>query len=177
MDRNVSVIKDVNNNNIVIINDIRFKGKRSVNWDDVKTYLTEHVGEMYTIAESGDVVYIGKDLPDEYTGSDYTFSLKGTSAKAKANASQGLGEMLEIATDGSFTPNRKEKHKIDAANGWYRYESRFALPVYGENGEVDRYNVFRVYMIIRHDLNDKKYLYDVINIKKETSNPPSYQDT
>ena len=31
--------------------------------------------------------------------------------------------------------------------------------------------VYHVYMIIRHDLNNKKYLYDVINIKKETSNP------
>lgn len=28
-------------------------------------------------------------------------------------------------------------------------------------------------MIIRHDQNGKKYLYDVIKIKKETSNPPS----
>lgn len=63
MDRNVSIIKDVNDNNIVIINDIKFKGKRLVNWDDVKAYLAEHVGEMYTIAESGDVIYIGKDLP------------------------------------------------------------------------------------------------------------------
>ena len=61
---------------------------------------------------------------------------------------------------------------MDAANGWYRYESRFALPVYGEDGEIERYNVFRVYMIIRHDLDGKKYLYDVINVKKETSNPP-----
>ena len=62
-----------------------------------------------------------------------------------------------------------------AGNGWYRYESRFALPVYGDSGEVDRYNVFHVYMIIRHDQNGKKYLYDVINIKKETSTPLSCQ--
>lgn len=41
------------------------------------------------------------------------------------------------------------------------------------NGEMERYNIFHVYMIIRYDLNGKKYLYDVINIKKETSNPPS----
>ena len=29
---------------------------------------------------------IGTDLPDEYTNSNYTHRLKGTSAKAKANA-------------------------------------------------------------------------------------------
>lgn len=32
------------------------------------------------------LVYIGTDLPDEYTNSNYTYRLKGTSAKAKANA-------------------------------------------------------------------------------------------
>lgn len=32
------------------------------------------------------LVYIGTDLSDEYTNSNYTHRLKGTSAKAKANA-------------------------------------------------------------------------------------------
>lgn len=82
--------------------------------------------------------------------------------------------MLEIAFNGEVTPNKKLKHEIDGANGWYHYESRFGLPVYSENGEVERYNVFHVYMIVRHDKNGRKYLYDIINIKKETSTPPSY---
>lgn len=94
-------------------------------------------------------------------------------AKAKANAAQGLGAMIEIATDGEHTSNRKEKHNIDAANGWYKYTTRFALPVYGQDGNIERYNVFRGFMIIRYDRDGKKYLYDVIKIKKETSNPPS----
>ncbi len=33
--RNVSVIQDIDGNNIVMINDIAFKGKRSVEWSDV----------------------------------------------------------------------------------------------------------------------------------------------
>lgn len=64
MERNVTVIKDADGNKIVMINDIRFKGKRAVNWDDVKAYLKEYVGEFYTIAETEDVVFIGNDLPD-----------------------------------------------------------------------------------------------------------------
>ena len=40
--RNIDVIKDADGNNIVMINDIRFKGKRSVNWDDVKEYLRNY---------------------------------------------------------------------------------------------------------------------------------------
>ena len=171
--RNVSIVQDAEGNNIALINDIIFKGKRNVKWDDVELYLKQYVGEFFTIAETNEVVYFGKDLPDEYAHSEYTHTLKGTNSKAKANATQGLGEMLEIATNPQFTINSKEKHKLDAANGWYRYESRFALPVYDTNGEIERYNVFHVYMIIRYDLDGKKYLYDVINIKKETSNPPS----
>ena len=41
--------------------------------------------------------------------------------------------------------------------------------VFGEDGEITRYNVFNVIMIIRHARDGKKYLYDIINIKKETS--------
>ena len=141
--RNVSVIQNLNGNSIVIINDIRFKGKRAINWDDVKAYIEEFVGEDYTIAETSDVIYIGTDLPDEFTGSKYTESLKGANAKAKANAKFG----------------------------WYRYDSRFALPVYDNNNEVERYNVFHASMLIRCANDGKMYLYDIIDIKKETGNP------
>ena len=38
---NISIVKDVDGNSIVVINDIRFKGKRSLNWKDLKEYLEE----------------------------------------------------------------------------------------------------------------------------------------
>ncbi|MBP3815322.1 MAG: hypothetical protein J6H21_00480 [Firmicutes bacterium] len=170
MERNVTVIKDADGNKIVMINDIRFKGKRAINWDDVKAYLKEYVGEFYTIAETEDVVFIGNDLPDEYTGSRYTYKLKGTAAKAKANAAQGIPELLEIAVGKHFRENNDKRHVRDAKFGWYRYDSRFALPVYGEDGEVERYNVFHASMLIRHAADGKMYLYDILDIKKETSN-------
>lgn len=51
MERNISVIKNVNGNQIVIVNDIRFKGKRNINWDEVEQYLKQYVGEFiqYTL--------------------------------------------------------------------------------------------------------------------------------
>lgn len=168
--RNVSVIQDVDGNNIVVINDIRFKGKRSVNWKEVREYLKEYVGDFYTIAATGDVIYIGSDLPKEYTGSKYTNSMRGTNAKAKANAAAGIPELIEIAVGKHFRRNKEDKHKRDGKNGWYRYDSRFALPVYGDDGEVERYNVFHASMLIRHSNDEKMYLYDIIDIKKETSN-------
>lgn len=167
--RNVSVIQDVDGNNIVIINDIRFKGKRSVEWSDVEKYLRQYVGDFYQIAETEDIIYIGTDLPDEYSGSNYTKHIKGTIAKAKANAAQAIPEMIEIATSKSFEDNKKNKHSRHAKNGWYRYDTRFALPVYGENGDIGRYNVFSARLLIRHASSGKMYLYDVLEIKKETS--------
>lgn len=89
---------------------------------------------------------------------------------AKANAEKGLPEMIEIAVGKHFRENHEDKHKRDAKNGWYRYDSRFALPVYNAEGELERYNVFHASMLIRHSNDGKMYLYDVIDIKKETSN-------
>lgn len=57
--------------------------------------------------------------------------------------------MIEIAANPKFKANKKPKHKINAANGWYRLESRFALPVFGENGEIERYNIFHAYLITK----------------------------
>lgn len=170
MDRNVNIITDLDGNRIAVINDIIFKGKRNVDWDDVEQYLRKYVGEFCEIADTNEVVYIGSDLPDEYANSNYTHRLKGASAKAKANAAQGLPEMIEIATGRQFEENRKDKHNKDAKYGWYRYESRFALPVFNESGEVERYNVFHALMLMRHASDDKIYLYDIMEIKKETSN-------
>lgn len=168
--RNVSVIQDIDGNNIVLINDIRFKGKRSINWKEVREYLKKYVGEIYTIVSTGDVVYIGSDLPKEYTGSKYTNSIKGTNAKAKANAATGIPELIEIAVGKHFRENNEDKHRRDGKNGWYRYDSKFALPVYDDNGKVERYNIFHASVLIRHSNDGKMYLYDIIDIKKETSN-------
>ncbi|MCM1038177.1 MAG: hypothetical protein NC434_02555 [Ruminococcus sp.] len=170
MDRNVNIISDSAGNKIVVINDIIFKGKRSINWKEVEKYLRQYIGEFYEIADTKEIIYIGSDLPDEYANSNYTYHLKGASAKAKANAVQGLPEMIENATRKQFEKNRKEKHSKDARYGWYRYESRFALPVFDKTGETERYTVFHVLMLIRHAKDDKLYLYDITEIKKETRN-------
>lgn len=64
---------------------------------------------------------------------------------------------------------RKKKINPQAKNGWYRYDTRFALPVYDGSSEIERYNVFSARLLIRHASSGKKYLYDVLEIKKETS--------
>ena len=170
MQRKVNVVEDLDGNKIVFIHDVRFKGKRSIEWTDIETYLKEFVGESYVIEDTKDMIYIGTDFPDEYAHSEYTTSLNGTNAKAKANAAQGVPELIEIATGKEYRENTKTKHSKDAKFGWYRYNSRFALPVYDEKGEVNGYNVFHVMLVVRHAQDEKMYLYDIVNIKKETSN-------
>ena len=170
VERKVNIVEDLDGNRIVIIHDIHFKGKRSIEWNEVEEYLKQYVGKVYMIQDTKDMVYIGKDLPDEYTHSNYTNILKGANVKAKANATQGLPEMLLIANEKEYEENRKEKHSKDAKYGWYSYTTRFALPVYGENNDIERYNVFRAIVLVRHAEDNKLYLYDIIKIKKETSN-------
>ena len=170
MNRNVDIITDSDGKKLVVINDIIFKGKRNINWKDVEQYLKQYVGEAYVITNTRETVYIGSDLPDEYSNSNYTHQLKGASAKAKANAAQGLPEIIEIAVEKQFEENKKSKHNKDAQYGWYRYKSRFAVPVFSENGSIERYNVFRVLLLMRHAKDNRIYLYDIMEIKKETSN-------
>ena len=49
MNRNINIITDLNGNKIALINDIIFKGKKAINWDDVKAYLESYVGELSLI--------------------------------------------------------------------------------------------------------------------------------
>ncbi|MBR3833830.1 MAG: transcriptional regulator [Lachnospiraceae bacterium] len=169
--RNVNIVVDTNGNKIVIIHDTIIRNKQNINWSEVEQYIKQYIGEMYTIADDGEKIYIGKDLPDEYSNSRYTAKLKGALAKTKANASQAIPELIEISTNGTYSENFESKHSIDAKYGWYRYDSRFALAIYNNDGEIDKYNYFKVRMIIRCDADGKKYLYDIINIKKEPSTP------
>lgn len=97
-ERNVDIIHDLDGHRTVVIHDIRFKGKRHINWNEVEEYLKNYVGSEYVIESTNDLVYIGADLPDEYSGSEDTAALRGTAAKAKANAAQGLPEIIRIAS-------------------------------------------------------------------------------
>ena len=102
----------------MVINALPFKGRRSVDWNIVE------------------------DCPDEFAHSKDTKALRSANMHAKANSSSIIKEMIEIATNKTFTENYALKHNTDAKFGWYRYDTRFAIPVYDDVGELVRYNVF-----------------------------------
>ena len=86
-------------------------------------------------------------------------------------ASQAVGELIQIATNKSKAEDYNSKHKEKAKYGWYRYDTRLGLPVYNLRGEIERYNIFKLRMLVRHDADGKLYLYDFLRTKKETSSP------
>lgn len=169
--KNINIVCDAEGKKIVLINDIRFKGKAREEWDEVEMYLKEYIGKYYEIAETSEKIYIGKEFPDEFAHAKDKTMLKGSNVKAKANASQAVGELIQIATNKSSAPDYHSKHKNRAKYGWYRYDTRLALPVYNDAGELMRYNIFKMRMLVRHDSDGKLYLYDFVRTKKETSSP------
>lgn len=137
----------------------------------VAEFIAQHIGEVYTIIESGQKVYIGEDLPDEYTHSKYTTYLRNTdrsAARAKNKAVDGFGEMIEIASNRRWE-RTKHAHNKDAKYGMYRYDSTFAFPVNGADGVTQRVRAYDVELLIRNASDGKKYLYDIVNIKENIS--------
>lgn len=167
----LSIVTDEFGNKVVLIPDIIFKNKQKIAWNEVEEYLKRFVGEIIHITNSNDVIYLGSDFPDEFSNSKYTRNIKGARAKAKANASQGILEMIEIATNKSFQENYKVKHAKDATNGWYYYTTYFALPVYNNEVKTNEYLVYSGRLVINCAANGKMFLYDLVDIKKEASNP------
>lgn len=82
------ITTDANGNQVVLIPDIIFMNKQNINWLDVENYLKRYIGTIIEITENKDIVYLGKNFPNEFSSSKYTRTLKGARAKAKTNAVQ-----------------------------------------------------------------------------------------
>lgn len=170
-DKKLDIIKDADGNHIVRINDLLFQGRRNVNWDTVETHLKKYIGECLEITETSDLVSIGTDFPDEFAHSKDTKTLRGANLYAKANVAGAVRGLVEIATNKTFSENYARKHNSDAKFGWYRYDTRFAIPVHDDDGKRISYNVFGARVLVRRAQDGKLYLYDILRIKKETSKP------
>lgn len=164
-------IRRVDGKNVVWIENSSLTNKELNNHKAVADFIAQHIGEVYTIIESGQKVYIGPDLPGEYTQSKYTTYLRNTdraSARAKNKAVGGLGELIETATNRQWERTRHMQSK-DAEYGMYRYDGTFAFPVKGSGGTVQRVRAYDAELLIRNASDGKKYLYDIVNVKENTA--------
>ena len=82
-DQRIHIIQDENNKSIVLINDIRFKSRRNIDWNEIEEYLKEYIGNTYEILETCEKIYIGNDFPDEFCHSKDKIRLKGANEKAR----------------------------------------------------------------------------------------------
>ena len=55
----------------------------------------------------------------------------------KANVITAIGELIQIADNKAEFPDYDRRHGNKAKNGWYRYDTRFGIPVYSELGEIE----------------------------------------
>ena len=163
-------LKDIGGRKTVWIENNALSAKELRNHKAVADYIAKHIGEVYTLIESGQKVYLGEDLPTEYTHSKYTTYLQKydrSTLKAKNKASGALGEMIEIATNRRWEKTQ-HTHNKDARYGMYRYDSSFAFPVKNSDGSIKRIYSYDAELLIRNASDGKKYLYDIINIKENT---------
>ena len=72
MERNVTIVKDLNGKNIVLINDIYFKGRQNIEWKEVEKYLKRYVGEFIEVVESKDL-YTMFPVPNSTSTSKRSF--------------------------------------------------------------------------------------------------------
>lgn len=120
-----------------------------------------------TILADAQPVYVGKDLPGEYKSSEYTKTVKPALRKIKMQAATNLDEMLLLAENGEWRENVKPKHSKDAQNGWYRYDTQFAVPILNAKKAIDHYTVYGGKLLIRNDADGKSYLYDLLDVEKK----------
>ena len=52
-----------------------------------------------------------------------------------------IEELIYIAADRTETEDYQGKHGAKAKKGWYRYDTRFGIPKYDENGNEYLYTV------------------------------------
>ncbi len=140
--------------------------KQNVAQSYIKTLVNEE-NPFATILMDDQAVYVGKDLPGEYTHSTYTEQLRKALRSVKMQAATNLDEMLLLAQNGEWRENVKDKHKVDAQNGWYRYETEFAVPVLNAKREIDHYTVYGATLLIRNDADGRSYLYDMLDLAEK----------
>ena len=132
---------------------------KTINKETVKNINSQR-GEVYKITETNNSVIIDKKTSKEYTFSKYSRKLDAENKKVKGILSKYLKEIISNSYDRRFVNYKKAKHVKDAKYGFYRYKIVFSIK------DDVKENIYEAVVLIRNDANTKKYLYDILDIKK-----------
>lgn len=132
---------------------------KTINKETVKNINSQR-GEVYKITETNNSVIIDKKTSKEYTFSKYSRKLDAENKKVKGILSKYLKEIISNSFDRRFVNYKKAKHVKDDKYGFYRYKIVFSIK------DDVKENIYEAVVLIRNDANTKKYLYDILDIKK-----------
>ena len=161
----------MDNRKVIIITELIISSKKRINWSIVEQYLNKYDAKVFVVDETNEKINIDKHFIDEYIGSKYTRSLKGTNALVKANIPSILEDIVKFAYNKRHFEDYNSKHKSFAKGGWNRYDSNIFMPIRNDKQEVIGYSKYNLTLVVRVTKGNKLYLYDIVNIKKETGNP------
>lgn len=130
-----------------------------------KNNIKKQRGNKYKNIETSNNIYIDKKTMNEFTYSKYSSMAENKIKYVKCILSVYIEELFLNANNKTYEANRKSKHKIDAKYGFYEYNVKFSVL---QNKKEVMYNCT---LLVRNDANGKKYLYDILDIKKFSQLP------
>lgn len=103
-----------------------------------------------------------KEINEEFTHSNYSANIDRKLQNVKANISYYLKEIIENSGHIKSEENTKEKHNLDAHNGFEKYTARFIVM-------DNQYNITKEHscvIVVRCPNYKERYIYDIVDIKK-----------
>ncbi len=144
--------------------------KQADDFSVVTNKLAEIISSTSRILETGERVKIGQDFLHEYIRSDYTKQILNRQyiRRAKFKIAGSLQDVIAVGTDRKVS-NAQYQHASVDYDSVYKYNTLFALPSKGSDGNIVGVKTYSARMIVLHGTNGNLYLYDIIGIKKEKS--------
>lgn len=133
-----------------------------IDWGIVKNILISLLNTKIKIKENNFELKIDKKFIREFTHSNYSANIDRKLQNVKANIAYYLQEIIENSGHVKSEENTKEKHKLDAYNGFEKYTARFVVM-------DNQYNITKEYscvIVVRCPNYKEKYIYDIVDIKK-----------
>ena len=132
---------------------------KSINKETIKN-IKNQKGVSYKITETNNNVFIDKKTAYEFVYSKSSVLNNKQQKLIKSKLSKYLKEVINNSNDRKFVNYKKKKHIKDAKYGFYKYKITFSIL----NKGVE--NFYEAIVLIRNSEDNKKYLYDILNIKK-----------
>ncbi len=159
---NEEIYDNYGNVSHVRIDDKNFVNDKSLSPSKIiKNVSNNYIGKSFCIKESNQVINIGKDFPGEYAYSKSTCSLSKGRKILKSKILNNIDEIILNAKNRNYSSNKKTKHVKDGKYGFYKYDTLFSI------NKLNEEKFYTGKIVIRNDINGKKYLYDIISIKEK----------